>query len=238
MATFFGEVTEVSSRAVWWSDSEDEEDEEAKNDKEGNSNKIQPNITYKMIESNESKINDFRSRCKRLFISISKKQTTLIGGDQIIQIKVNVPDNFKNDVIASLYRLQSEDYWLVFDDKLVSYYHLHCTDLVDYLEENVLKSISAKYELLIISKDFNRSSNSLEYFGSLKFPFKQMIAPETVKNYFELAFIEYCIVYRMNFACFILPSSMVLEDKSAPIPNAIINNLNQFTEFSYSNIIT
>ena len=96
MATFFGEVTEVSSRAVWWSDSEDEEDEEAKNDKEGNSNKIQPNITYKMIESNESKVNDFRSRCKRLFISISKKQTTLIGGDQIIQIKVNVPDNFKN----------------------------------------------------------------------------------------------------------------------------------------------
>lgn len=64
MATFFGEVLDVSSRAVWWSDSEDEIETE----------EPQKSINLTLEVCNENALGQCKSNCKRVFVTITKKK--------------------------------------------------------------------------------------------------------------------------------------------------------------------
>lgn len=115
--------------------------------------------------------------------------------------------------------------------------------LIDFIAENIFKMIKSPFELHLISKDLTRF-DYLQYFGSAEglsqlgasIEMQPLIAPETVKNEFESALLEYCIVNKLNFACFLLPASF--KDRVKFIPREIIESITAFTELSYSNIIT
>lgn len=62
MATFFGEVIDVHSRAVWWSDSEDEDFEESRDE------------TFDLEVCDEQQLNKCRTQCKRFFVSVSRQR--------------------------------------------------------------------------------------------------------------------------------------------------------------------
>lgn len=83
MATFFGEVTELTSRAVWWSDSEDEDeaDQEKKNDT--------PNVSFQSFVAeimNKKSLENLS--CKRLSVSISKNLAPLASDKCILRVKI------------------------------------------------------------------------------------------------------------------------------------------------------
>lgn len=62
MATFFGEVNEISSRAVWWSDEDDQV--------EDNAGPIK--LTHDLVVKNKKLYEAFLSLCKVLYVSIGK----------------------------------------------------------------------------------------------------------------------------------------------------------------------
>lgn len=69
MATFFGEVTELSSRAVWWSDSEDEELSSGNNNSPAKSVK---DYSFHLDVKNAVSLDEFKNEYSRLFVSVVK----------------------------------------------------------------------------------------------------------------------------------------------------------------------
>ena len=68
MATFFGEITEITSRAVWWSDSDDDDDDEKINKR---------NLSLQSKVVNQDLYDLFLSQCKIIYISSGKRKPNL-----------------------------------------------------------------------------------------------------------------------------------------------------------------
>ena len=153
--------------------------------------------------------------------------------------------------LGSVFKLAPSDdqYWLVVKDKcLLPKWNAYTPKLINFIAENVFKRITSNFDLVAISKDLIQSTYmqymSTESVSPQKMAtFKQqnpnlkfLLAPATLKNEFELALFEYCIVYKLSFIVFLLPSS--LDDVCLRLfPAAVVNAFYHFTNV-YSNIIT
>lgn len=256
MATFFGEVTELSSRADWFSDSDDDE---ADNDKT-------LKVNYQTDVVNQKLLDGLGSQCKLLYVSVCKKTPQMGNETCILRLNVDKDENKRKGnlkyvivcwlsywqvyiifigPIASLYQLNASDYWLVVDNKLALEFSTFSSRLVDYIAENIFHQVKPKFDLFLVSNDMTRLEYAQYFIGNFNssqrltqlekaVDIRPVISPDTVKSDFELALLEYCITMKQNFACFLLPMDMV----ETFIPKQITESVNSFSELSYSVIIT
>lgn len=149
------------------------------------------------------------------------------------------------DDVAALYQVNQSQSWLVVQNKAISTNKSLLFDLVDSLFEQLLNSFISKFDVVILSKDFNNlehiqymtSSGETflkQYLSQHPEIYRPLLAPQTFKNEFELALLEYCIVKSQSFVCLTLSQSV---DNVADIPNEIINSVNELNGLLYSNLL-
>ncbi|KAH7643653.1 hypothetical protein DERF_013413 [Dermatophagoides farinae] len=239
MATFFGEVNDISSRSAWWSDSDCDDETVPDDDVQKTSKLGKFSINYENGFTPDSEF-----KFERIYVtnvkSIPKNLKTILT----ISIEnVKVP-------VCYLNLLNNNDHpqccWLAINHRILSQHEYLTVQLVDYLFDAILKKLidSSKPELLIISKQKNRSSyvqylrspntNDDDYIVNLgkKCNIKKLMAPETSNDEFELATMQHCIIHRINFIFFILPTEY---DNGQFVPKTIRDSLNQFYDFSHNN---
>lgn len=192
--TFFGEVTELKSRAIWYEDDEDVDETDpslSKNDHHSFLNKIQldyeasscalPSKTYRQCIISLSAPHDFKN------LTWIEEKYSLVGtmGNLVKLIALRTSE--KSDTC---------DLWVVID----SSHEYTSTYLVSYFAEKLLCKISTLFRwdqnrpLIIISREF-ADREHLEYLHTgtnvdLPFSGKPMLAPSMTKNQLESAIFE------------------------------------------------
>lgn len=200
-ATFFGEINELHSNAVWYSDEEDEEEDVdiglgiSPKDQE----RIDRCVHLTVQEDDEL----WRIGFKRCFISLSSQSG--LNGSKIRSSK-DLRHSGTFGSFGKLYTFHSQDdlkercLWIVID----STHEFISTHLVCYFVNNFLKEVSKipglerEAPLIILSKQFSENRN-IEYLSndrSLRIPFsgKPSIAPSLISNPFEAALFELSIL--------------------------------------------
>lgn len=197
-ATFFGEITELDSRAVFYSDEEDEDDE------------IEDEVSGKTVQAGiEPPTHDqFRSNIQ---LSFSKKVNTEFNFKTCI-INLSSSNSFKNNKIPTYesvihlgdfdnfgraFAYPNDTLWLLFDSshKYISGYE------VNYFVENLREQLLSKLcpdnstQIILISQQFSNSDN-LEFLSNCnlltKIPFvgNPLNPPSIIRNQFESALFE------------------------------------------------
>lgn len=215
-ATYFGEITELDSRAVWYSDEEDEDDEDADGHdvvmKESTSCKPVGTVSHDSFRASvQDAFNSIPQETSETYsiciISLSSQfknfkfsHTSVMKplcclGNSGRAISMSLPINQKSDCPSNS---QMNLLWLMFDSsssQIVGHE-------VGYFAESLLNAIETKFRitkeshLTILSQQFS-TSNHLEYLSnyehpSLKVPFvgKPISPPHLIKNQFESALFE------------------------------------------------
>ncbi|KAH9415013.1 hypothetical protein DERP_014306 [Dermatophagoides pteronyssinus] len=246
MATFFGEVNDISSRSAWWSDSDCDDDDEHVPDKEIQRQKNPTKLGKFSIKYENGYRSDSEFKFKQIYVtnvkSIPKNLKTILT---ISIDNVDIP-------VCYLYLLDDGNHpqscWLAINHRtLLQHEHL-TVQLVKYLFDTVLNKLinSTKSKLLIISKQKNRSGHvqylkspttlDNDYIADIgkKCSITKLMAPETSNDEFELAIMQHCIVRRLNFIFLILP---IESENGQFIPKIINDSLKQFYDFSQNNLI-
>lgn len=146
-----------------------------------------------------------------------------------------------------MYQINQDECWLFANSRaFLNRRHLYFT-LVNLIFEKVLNSFQSNLDLLILSIDLR----NLDYVSYMASPenslmkkylsqspsgsLRPILAPQTLKNDFELAFLEHCIVNQKSFICLILSPTV---NNTNNIPDVIVNSLNEFNGSLYSNLLT
>lgn len=146
--------------------------------------------------------------------------------------------------LGSLYKLGSTQFWFVIFKKQLTLFNHLIVRAVNYVFDNLF---SSKSLIILVSKDLNkiesaqylttRTNDAIEKYLSewSRVDLQMLLPPDTVKEDFEFALIEYCIVNKVNLVCFVLP---VASNNIDLIPSCVKNTINEFYDLSYSNIMT
>ena len=238
MATFFGEVREIPSRAVWWSDTEDDPEEEEKE-----SQIVRPKSSVFTVHGNSAELKS----CSKLFVSLARKLSSNNGSLMAIR-----NDNFKGDICA-LHKRENGEFLLTLSNAFID--KNRPVSLAKFVYETILSQIDwTKATMILVSKDFSNVLG-MQYFyhqpdfnapilGEIsqalskdQMPLLPCLPPQTLTNYMELALVELAIHRKLPFLVLILPSENP-ETGSGWIPQEILNNVNSFHDLSFSNLIT
>lgn len=218
-ATYFGEVTELKSRAVWYSDEEDDDDDDSEIARPTKLQPIEPvthekcrsdiNLSFKLNISTEEFSKLKFSSCVISLASVSqfKLGETIPNTMSLIATGHTDPTNLQP--ISRAYAFQSSeptninelgpDYnlWLVFD----SSHSFISGHLVGYLTEALCRQLQIQFNIsehiIILSQQFS-SSESLEYLtnnkcaqpSKLSFQGDCILPPSLIRNHFEAALFE------------------------------------------------
>lgn len=207
-ATYFGEIAELDSRAVWYSDEEDDDDE--KDDDIGMS---KMSISVPIIEPLTHKT--FRSTIKANFTRILpvinyKFKSCIVSLSSSTQFKVNKINNMipclgHFDTFGKAFVIQSNQdnehvLWLVFDSSHPYVSGQEVSYFVESLREQLQceLNLDVSSQIILISQQYSNGEH-LEYLSNfkntnsvLKLPFKgfQLLPPSIIKSQFESALFE------------------------------------------------
>lgn len=258
MATFFGEISEVSSRAVWWSDSDDEEED----------NKPKA-ISLKTTIVDEANFETFLARCNRLFITTEKYEkhsdqllATIVAegcgeeGRSCELVSVFVRHSAYSCLlflvnVCSLYQLEGGQYWLVFNAYFPLKQYHNVPLAVDQAQRDLLDRLASSKtnKLLMVLVSCQNDIDQIQYISSRRdgpvsvyldevnksVHLERLQAPSTVRGPFGLALLERSIIYRWSMVCLLLP---LIHDQYEFIPKVVANSGDEYRTLSYSNIIT
>lgn len=212
-ATYFGEITELDSRAIWYSDEEDDDDDDDNDGELGM--KTTPKAKPIVPLSHELSRSNVNLNFTRITTNVNLNFTScIISLSSASQFK-----NFKLSQATSLPYLgyfdslgkafafpigkeqeKSGDHllWLLFD----SNHHSICGHEVGYLVESLLEKLQSEFNLnnacqiLILSKQYSNSEN-LEYLSNcsnpmtkLTFTGRPILPPALIRSQFESALFE------------------------------------------------
>lgn len=245
-ATYFGEITELDSRAVWYSDEEDEDEDEDEDGLEFKTPKIK-SIEPLNYERFRADVQVKYSRTSSL--TNMDFDTCVIGLCSNSQFKnmkstVQLIGNFESYGKAFAFPMdtcQSSTgkhlLWLIFDasSPLIVGYQ------VGFFAEKILKVLHDEFkfdytsQVVILSQQFTNSDN-LEYLSNFKsgttakLPFvgQQILPPSLIKNQFESSLFEQLTLSMEPALVVCLPDPKKFwfdRTKSWPsIPNLIIEH--------------
>lgn len=203
-ATFFGEINELDSRAVWYSDEEssDEEDNSIKDKspdlrKAINHESVMDEIQFDYCSLREHK-NQLYETCLVTLSSKPKYKNFRISEDSYLTAIGHFGSIGK--VYTWTNKNQHKSLWIMLDSShsyLSSY-------LVNYFVEKFLQLIDSLFKFqgdsgIIILSQQASSGDQLEYLTShpvSKLPFtgEQLKPPHLIKNHFEASVFEYTTV--------------------------------------------
>jgi hypothetical protein len=238
-ATFFGEVNELSSRAIWWSDSDSDD-----NDLEEEHQNSGPKVAF----NTKDVIN-----CDSIDISLAKNDKIMAQDlDKIGFIGI---DGI-NGVMAYIYAINKSSIWLQLNANYPTLKnHLVVKTIANLMKELFIRCQSISDQSLkpmvrIISKDLipNIESNDvINYLSNnsnnlINFPqnveHKPLIAPKVLSNLIESSIFEYCTLHSISCIALILSDFQSINLTNNFISKQILTTIQQFNDFSNSNIFT
>lgn len=211
-ATYFGEITELDSRALWYSDEEDEDEDELENP--GLALKPRPrpieSLTHENLRANVQL--NFRRIAPGSNLSYETCVVSLISSSQFKNFRISSQSDTNSCVLlgyfdvagkAFSYPIKQGDHtenllWLVFDSGSNLISGQEVCYFVEKLRDSLLKDfvISSTNPLLILSQQFSTSEH-LEYLSnlsskalSLPFNGRPLQPPALIRNQFESALFE------------------------------------------------
>jgi len=225
-ATFFGEVNEVSSRAVYWS--EDEEEEERVCDVDVQSLSVVLSVDNDVLE------------CQHLMISLTKNDTPISGLSQIGHASVDGNEN----KLAIIYGVNEKVIWIALNES----HHLLKCDSLSFVCDSLVKQVISKYPsntemkplVMILSRDVSHSDSNthLNYLSNtscipseLTIKGKAMLAPMMLDNLVESSLFMYFHIH--NVPCIAI--KMTRMDVTL-IPKPILASFKEFSISGDSNI--
>lgn len=237
--TFFGEITELDSRAIWYSDEEDSDEDgisgqdtlnqtDHESIRESMSNiKLNPHVGSHNLEDSQSCIVSLASKAQCKVLALKNQaaniQTDLGSVGNLFIMKVNENQSTNQNCL-----------WVVIDDShqyvsshLIAYFVEHLLQII----LNLFKPTETK-PIIILSKEFS-SSDQLDYLGNnvnqnIPFVGRKMMPPCSIKNSFESSIFEQLTLSFKPALLARLPNPNTCwfnaEEKWSNIPNAIIRH--------------
>jgi len=247
-ATYFGEITELGSRAVWYSDEEDDDEDDGTQLPTGEKKRQIPIISDEMVRSS------FELRFQRVGEKMDTKFdsciVSLASSAQFKNFKLSDPTSSYSlgylDTVGKVFAFKTDSHngdqeqydcpykfllWILIDSshEYVSGYQ------VGYLVQNLLSKIrvhldiSSSAQIIILSKQFSESEH-LEYL-SLYHPCDKIVGhrmqpPTLIKSTFESSLFEQLTIVFKPVVIVCLPDPRNFwfdKNKSWPsAPNQII----------------
>lgn len=209
-ATYFGEITELDSRAVWYSDEEDDDEDDGQTEVVSSPNKLKPvePLTHETFRSTinlqlqriSSSANMTFATCIVSLSSVGQFKNFRLGersGMTLLGHFGTFGKAFAHPIHVDG-ALDNYLLWLMFDST-----HPHVTgQTVSYFVEGVRESIHTEFnvnpskQVLILSQQFASAhklqylSNSLESPICLPFNGCKLMPPSIIKNQFESSLFE------------------------------------------------
>jgi len=233
--TFFGEVNELSSRAIYWSDNE--------SDEESN----EPQETHQSINLWIKTSDDFNNKLSLIYVSLAKddktrvKDLTPIGSIGVDGITGNV---------GHIYTTSETSVWIQLN---ANHPNLKNYLLVQTIA-SLMKQIVSKCEtssgpmICLISKSVSKDSSSDDVITYLttsesnlsliprEVQRRPLLAPKMLDNLVESCVVEYCIVFGITCIGLIFPELQSKRFNQHFIPKQIIDSVHQFNDTIDSNI--
>lgn len=214
--SFFGEINELRSRAVWYSD---EEDVDSDVESDGDVKKLRESIASREASRTELELRlagedatsftcittcvlsiDSNGRTNQKDLGSSKTGPTLTLNDS-------------SQLLGRTYLFEENDHhdsllWLVIDSNHPYINGQHVGNLVTSLMTLLSNKMPHLKRIFIVSKQFSTSEhlvhliNSEEALSASNLVGNRMLPPTLIKNHFEAYIFEYCTI--SNIPCVIL----------------------------------
>ncbi|XP_054167295.1 uncharacterized protein LOC128964684 [Oppia nitens] len=226
---FFGEVNELDSRAIYWSD-EDTDDDAAGDETNGESQKKTTDVT--VVVKIDDKLND---QLDVVYVCLAKDHKSSAAKD-LTQIGHIVVDGIA-DKVANIYSTGQTSIWVQLLTNHTNLKNHLLVKTVSSLLRQVISRCRSQPLVCIVSKDLSREEDSDDYIGYLTtdesnlkimpsdISRRPLLAPKMLDNLVESSVFEYCIVYGIPCTALILPQlpSKLLDNNKTFIPKAIVD---------------
>lgn len=226
MTLLFGELRNLTSRAVW-SDDEEEDDEQEQD--EGMSLQT---INFDLVS--DEKLQSFRDIYFSLSnYSIKHKHLSKVGD-------VTTKRDGLEKRVADLIKLNNNSLWIRWKDQTnAAINHVIVETLNNFLTN--LWSTIENPNFMIISKLFSRTS-SVQVLSchkdksktKLHEEFSPLLTPSMVTNISEAAIFEFCTIFNKPCHVFILPDENTSKEMTINLPSPILQDVFSTTK-SYTN---
>jgi len=228
--TFFGEVNELNSRAIYWSDNESDEESEV--------------VTEVDVVLNTN--DNFNANCNTVYVSLAKSKYISSKNLTSIGSVSGGPDD--KTTVADILSVNETSIWIRLNINHQSLKNHLMVKTISSLMKQVLAKCVTKPLVCIISKDFSRDESSddvITYLSSDKnnlnvipseLKSRPLLAPKMITDLVESAVFEYCLVFETKCISIILPEMQSKPFTESFIPKAIVDCVKQMNHFSDSNI--
>lgn len=215
--SFFGEVNELKSRALLWSDSEEEQngEDDATNDQMSISISINANVD--------------RIKCDFFYITLTKNIKSTVNN--LHKIGEIVLQETQSSSFGTIFLVDSKDIWLQINE--------NCGQLKNHFVRKAIRmllvAIKEKIDysdLIVISNEYlPNSTNEITYLSNSKELIekidlkncKPFLAPSMVKNLIEASIFEISTIFNIKCCVIKFPDAIFSNFRSKLIPSSILS---------------